>query len=76
MLLLGGSVRMSPWAGDNAAGSEAIIIIAEGVLAPLPPMIWCPGGELSPLLPGASHQKESLADVYQAENIEAHPDHT
>lgn len=38
VLLLGGGVGMSTWAGDNAASSEAIIIIAGRVLAP-PPLI-------------------------------------
>ena len=64
MLLLGGSVRMSPWAGDIAAGREAIIIIiAEGVLAPLLLTIlrsiaWCPGGETTPLPEGEPCRRE------------------
>ena len=71
MLLLGGGVGMSTWAGDNTAGSEVTVIIAERIPAPPPRRIlriavFGPGGETA-LCHGASRQEESLTDVYICE---------
>lgn len=72
MLLLGGGVGMSMWAGDNTAGSEVTVIIAERIPVPPPRRIlrraaFGPGGESAPCH-GASRQEDNLTDVYICEH--------